>query len=458
MSDKVYEEFNNINFNETEFNFIEDSLTEVEIKKLKKSLKKKVYKTNKKHFKIAASIALVGIIGFTLITPAFAETIAQNIPFVDTLYERLGYYKDYKDFSQYIGLSKEIKGYKFTIDKFIADEHTVLVALRINKAGLNEKVDEDGKSLDFIMNSDLSGTNKGTIMSGSVNSWVIDEDNSIVILENKTAPEKSLPKRFDMKVNIHSMADKDINISFDLPVSREKMQKEILVKKELRQSAVGENLKIKLHEISASPLNTDIKYSFEGKLKDNQFIEFYAYDDKGRIYLENSGGADDSGYRMSSLNRIEQDAKKLYIIPYIEVQGTSENYMDKYKNPDFYNKYFSIDTKKEFDFKEDGKVNVYKIEKSNNSIKFYYSLKGFQSTLNKRYIINLQENNNDKQENMKGIFTKNMRMYKVDANEGDNYCIEFYDIDTSKDYVYSINFFSTQKVIEGTPIEVILRK
>lgn len=430
----------------------------MEIKKLKKSLKKKVYKANKKHFKIAASIALVGIIGFTLITPAFAETIAQNIPFVDTLYEKLGYYKDYKDFSQYIGVSKEIKGYKFTIDKFIADEYTVLVALRINKPGLNEKADEDGKNLDFIMSSDLSGTNKGTIMSGSINNWVIDKDNSIVILENKAAPKKILPKRFDMKVNIHSMVDKDININFDLPVSREKMQKEIFVKKELGQSTVGENLKVKLHEISASPISTSIKYSFKGELKDNQSIEFYTYDDKGRIYLQNSDRAEDSEYRMSSLNRIEQDAKKLYIIPYIEIQGTSENYMDKYKNPDFYNKSFSIDTKREFDFKEDGKINVYKIEKSNSSIKFYYSLKGFQSTLNKRYIINLQENNNDKQENMKGIFTKNMRMYKVDTNEADNYCIEFYDIDMSKDYVYSINFFSTQKVIEGTPIEVILRK
>jgi hypothetical protein len=455
MSDKMYEEFNNISFDEAEFNLKEESLTEVEIKKLKNNLKKKVYKTNRKHLKIAASIALTAIIGIAFVTPTFAHTIGQYIPVMDAIYEKLGYYEEFKDFSQYIGVSKEDKGYKFTIDKLVADKDTVLVALRVSRHGLNAGEKNAYKKSDFIMTADLSGIRRGTIMGGGVEERVLDENTSLVLLENQTGPGKSLPKRFNMNVNINSMFDGNVHVNFDFPVSREKIQNETIVKKDLGKTAIGEQAKIKLHELKASPVNTSIKYSYEGKLEGNSYISFYVYDDKGRIYVGSGERADDSGYRISTLSRIEEDANKLYIIPYVNVRDN--NYLEKYKSLDFFEKFFSIDTERVFDFKEDGKVNVYKVEEDGNSIKIYYSLEGTQSALNKGYVINLYESNGDKLEDKIWVSTRNAKLYKPDGNKPDNYCIEFTSVDTSKDYVYEVSLHSMNKAIEGRPIEVNLR-
>lgn len=449
MSDKVYEEFNNISFNEAEYNLVEDTLTEMEIKKLKNNLKKNIYKTNRRHFGIAVSLALAVILGITIATPAFAKTIGLYSPVLDALYEKLGYYKEYKDFSQYIGISKEDKGYKFTLDKLVADDHSVLIALRINKPGLNEKENATEKKSDFAMNSDLTGTRRGTIMGSSVEERVVDKNTSIVLLENETAPGKSLPKRFKMQVNIHSMLDEKVNANFDLSVSREQTQKDTIVKKNLGQSTIGENLKIKLQVLTASPMETRIKYSYDGKLNTNQHIGFYTYDDTGRIYMWDSSSADDSGWIICTLDKIEEDAKKLYIIPYIET------YDDLKENTkvDFRGHIFSLDTKREFDFKEDGKVDVYKVEKNNNSIKFYYSLKGVKSAINKRYIIGLYENSEN---NIYSILS-NAKVYKLGTSGPDNYCIEYDNIDASKGHMYNVDISPVSNVIEGTPIEVNLR-
>lgn len=458
MSDRMYEEFNNVSLDEADFAMIEESLTEVEIKKLKNNLKKQVHKTNRKHLKLAASIALTAIVGITFATPAFAKTVGQYIPVIDTIYEKLGYYNEFKDFSQYIGVSKEDKGYKFTIDKLVADDDTVLIALRINKPGLNEKAGTPEHKIDFMMSADLSGIRRGTIMGGGVDQRVLDENTSLVLLENQTGPGKSLPRRFNMMVNIHSAFDGNVNVNFDLPVSREMIQKETIVKKNLGQSVIGDEIKVKLHELKASPINTSIKYSFDGKLEDFQFINFYTYDDKGRIYIQGSGRSDDSGYYISTLNRIEKDAKKLYIIPYIQLRNEIDiSNTDMYKNWDFYSKFFSIDTTREFDFKEYGIVNVYKTERNDKSIKVYYSLKGVQNSLNKSNIINIWEVSKDNQDNKAWIKPSDMKLYKPDANKPDDLCVEFDNVDANKNYVYSIGQYPIYKIKEGIPFEVELR-
>ncbi|ADL50404.1 DUF4179 domain-containing protein [Clostridium cellulovorans] len=424
MSDKLYEEFNNISFDEAEFDLIEDALTDVEMKTLKNNLKKRIYKKKRRHIKTAASIVITAIVGVTLITPTFAEAVGQYIPAMEAVYEKLGYYQEYKEFSQYIGESKEDEGYTFTIDRLVADSDTVLIGVKVSKPGLNAVKKDIRKKSDFMMTADLIGGKEGTIMSGGIFEEVLDENTSIVMVECDTAPGKELPKRFAMMVNIHNMFESSLNVNFDLPVSREKIQKETIIKKNLGESNIGDGFKINLKELKVSPINTSIKYSYEGESTQEKWINFYAYDDKGRIYDYSSGRADDSGYRINVLEKINKEAKKLYIIPYMQIINEGEFDNEKYEDLDFNNTFFKIDTIREFDFKDEGIVNLYKIEKNSKSIKFYYNIIKGEGELDKGYRIWLFENNGDRIEDKKVVAMKNAKIYKLFTSEDNSYCLE----------------------------------
>ncbi|MDP4145171.1 MAG: DUF4179 domain-containing protein, partial [Bacillota bacterium] len=117
MADSIYELFNDVSYNEKDFDSIEASLTDLD----KKRIKKNFIKPKKKLKHIAASIAGVIIIGTFAMSPVFAESLIESIPVLDSMYKKIGYYDSFKDFSQYIGISKESSGYKFTLDKIVAD-------------------------------------------------------------------------------------------------------------------------------------------------------------------------------------------------------------------------------------------------------------------------------------------------------------------------------------------------
>lgn len=457
MADGIYESFNYTTFDENEFNNIEGSLTEIEIRKLKKTLIRKLNKKNT-YIKAAVSIALISTIGITVATPAFAQSIVRYIPAMDTLYEKLGYYNEYKDFSQYIGSSKEIQGYKFTIDKLIADDDTVLVALRINKSGINANRKYINKeNQQFMMTADLTGTNSGTIVGGSVDESILDNDTSLVLLENQSSPKKSLPMRFKIRINIHSIKDKNINVNFDLPVSREKIKTETIEKKKSGESSLNDG-KVVINKLKASPINTNIYYSAIGSVnKDiSGYVDFYTYDNNGRIYISTSSLSDDSGNTVATLDAIEKDAQKLYIVPYIHVLKSNDenNKSDKF---DFYDKDFDLDTTREFDFKENGKIDVYKIQKDITTIKFYYNIIGAKNILDKRNIISLSEIQDEKNNEKIAVQYENMKIYKMDTGSLDSYCVEFDNIDINKQYRYNVGFDPNQKYVEGTPIEINLK-
>ncbi|GFP76668.1 DUF4179 domain-containing protein [Clostridium fungisolvens] len=455
MGKDIYEEFDSIYFDQTEFEKIEDSLSEIEIKKLNKTLKKRIFKNNKKYIKVASIASITLIIGTSIMTPAFAKTIVQYIPAMESLYGRLGYYSEYKDFSQYIGESKEDKGYKFTIDKLVADQDTVLVALRISKPGLNAKQTESNNKVDFVMSADLTGIDRGAISGGYVDQRIVDENTSVILLENEAAVGKVLPKRFNMNVNIHSTFDEEVKVNFQLPVSREKIEQDTIVKENLGISEIKKEFRVNINEIKASPLNINIKYSIDKDNDERNFVNFYCYDDKGNIYLDMGGISDGGNEKVGKLSPIQKGARKLYIVPYIS-QVINEDEESSHNDLGFADKLFDINTTREFDFKKYGKVNVYKIVRSSSTIKFYFTIEGTEKSLKIQDIIHLNENNGDKQEDKITVSRNNIKMYKPDLNNPNDYCIEFTNIDSSKSYQYSVGWFPISKILEGDTIEVNL--
>ncbi|MBK1813386.1 DUF4179 domain-containing protein [Clostridium sp. YIM B02505] len=460
MGKDIYEEFDNIYFDQAEFEKIEDSLSEIEIKRLNKNLKKRIFKQNKRYIKAAAIASITLIIGTSIMTPAFAKTIVQYVPALENLYEKLGYYSEYKDFSQYIGVSKEAQGYKFTIDKLVADQDTVLVALRITKPGLNDEEQGKKSGNNFYIDADVDGLGKGAITGGTMTKRTIDKNTSIVLLENEVAVGKVLPMRFEMNIDIFSTFNGKINVNFKLPVSRQKTKEETIVKKDLGVSEIKEKFNVNINEVKSSPLNTNIKYttdkSIDKNMDEKTFVSFYCYDDKGNIYLDMGARADDGSKKVGAVSPVEKNARKLYIVPYIyeNLSGKQTNY----ESLDFDGKLYDLNTIREFDMKEDGKINVYKIEKNSDTIKFYYTFTGPDNSLTKQDVIQLYEDNPDKEGAKLIISRKDIKIYKPDSSKPNNYCIEFRNVDGDKNYVYSVGCFPTSKMICGDKIEVNLRK
>lgn len=455
MFNNIYEVFNELSLNEEEFNSIDENLTDLEKKKIKINVRKKASKSRNKYIKAAvASLICISVIGTLIVKPAFADAIIENNPFLDAIYEKLGYYKDYKDFSQYIGISKESGGYKFTIDKLVADEDTVLVGIRINKKDLNKNIDNQQEN-GFMMTADVSSFSKHIIDRGGSTETKLDEDNTLVLLENDAAPHKKLPKRFDMKINLHHMSDDKVNVNFDLDVSREKIEHETIIKKTLGESSIGSDYNVKFQQIKVSPINTKITYSFNKPLSKDEYISFYAYDDKGQIYRWLNSGSDSSGYSTTTFKSLEKNTEKIYIVPCIAKNGNMISDAE-YKSLDFYNKKYTLDIKRKFDFKECGEVNVYNIEKTGNKLKLYYSLQGELSKAADYTPVWLEVKKASLNDSgmLDYINYNNIKKYKLGST--DNYCLEYDDLNPGIEYAYTINI-PGNKSIEGTPLEVNLK-
>lgn len=455
MSNNIYIIFNELSLNEEDFNSIDENLTDLEKRKIKINVRKKISKSTNKYIKAAAaSLICISVIGTLIVKPAFANAIIEKSPILDAFYEKLGYYKNYKDFSQYVGISRESEGYKFTIDKLVADEDTVLVGIRIYKKGLNKNYEVQKKD-DFMMTADVYSFSKHIIDRGGSTETKLDEDTTLVLLENDAAPHKKLPKRFDMKINLHHMFNDEVNVNFDLNVSREKIEHETIIKKNLGEAAIGSDYNVKFQRIKASPINTKITYSFNKSLSNDEYINFYAYDDNGQIYRWMNSGSDNSGYITTTFKSLEKNIKKIYLVPCIAKIGNMISDAE-YKSLDFYGNKYNLNTKRKFDFKKCGEVNVYNIEKAGNSIKIYYSLQGELSKVADYTPIWLEVKNASLNDSgtLDYINYNNIKKYKLGST--DNYCLEYDDFNPSIEYVYTINI-PGNKTLEGKPLEVNLR-
>ncbi|MDP4147512.1 MAG: DUF4179 domain-containing protein, partial [Bacillota bacterium] len=370
-----------------------------------------------------------------------------------SMYKKIGYYDSFKDFSQYIGISKESSGYKFTLDKIVADEDNIIVAMRVYKPGLNKDNDNYGK---VIGNINLRAEIPFFLglTGGSMESRKLNDDTSLIVLQEETSPTKHLPKRFNMRlfvdVNQHTEA------RFNLSVSREKITDSTTQKKDLGTLSVGNNHKINIDQLKTTPINTTITYSTDKHTPTSEIFGFYLYDDKGRIYPWRSDGTDSNGYHKSILDSIDKDAKKIYITPFLQNPPTQQD-ADKLRSLDFFNKTFSLDTTRKFDFGEMGEINVYKIEKGKTTIRIYYTFKGVNSVLNKSNPIMLYEKGEAIAYINGANAITNFKLYNPDTNNKSSYCAEFLDVDPNKEYVYSVKPYSLSSTIDGSTLEVNLK-
>ncbi|GFZ32893.1 hypothetical protein CSC2_34190 [Clostridium zeae] len=455
MNDNIYELLNSSSFNEEEFDNIETDLTDLEVKQLKNNFRKNIKVSKKKRFiYIAASLAIFITVGTFTVKPAFAQSFIESIPVIDSLYEKLGYYKEFKDFSSYVGLSQEKNGYKFTIDKLMADDENVMVAMRIYKPGLNIEKNKDGKNINDFMITPYLPSSFGLFITADNHSKIIDDNTLLVVTTFKTDPSKKPPKRFDLSIEIHNIPANDVSVKFSLPVSREKIIDQTIAKNSIGTISLTDSCKIKIDRFKTSPLGTSIKFTLPSNAKDFENFSFYLYDDKGRIYETKSCRSQDEKNFICDFTNVEKDAKKVYIMAY------KTNLLDTLNDKEKMVKYseemliaYNLKTLKNFKFDGIGSINVTNIKKESNNIKFYLEINDPKNLLKHQFPIWLQN------KDLNNTFSlDDFSFYKnLDSSNKNDYIAEFKNMDSNEEYLYSVNTSPYKIIAQGEPLEVTLK-
>jgi hypothetical protein len=363
-----------LNMKEDEFENIPVELSEFEIKKAKKVLRKRINEDSinrgsKKHWIKRVSIAALAFVFISisiilLSKPAFAE----NIKLLDTVYEKLGYYKEYKDFSEMVGQTQEDNGYSFTIDKVIVTPTKAVVAIRVNSKKPFEK---DKKTsllnnltimMDFPENQPKSG-------SGGQYVEYIDEHNALLVNEEEIQGG-TFKKRGDFKLHIHSFAldgvDKvsaNFNFKVDFSNSFDKV-----INTRIDKMLEFKDDKIYLRDMQSTILGTTIRFTTADLEKCGKFL----IEVDGVVYrFINWGASDDGGHafiKELTYDKVKS-AKSIKVIP-LYIEKIDENPQDLNNNDIEITETMNLPQK--LGFSKDSKGEVYRVDKTDNKIRVYY--------------------------------------------------------------------------------------
>lgn len=187
----------NVDINENEFDHITVELNDIEKKRIRKNYKKTITKKSSIIKKVGVACILVLTVG---ITPIIAQpAMAYNIPILSNIYETLGIYHEYKDYTTYVGQSVEVSKYTYTIDNIMVTPNQSLMAVKITST---DPIPEDHEG--FIISPSIGGVHYDT---GSSKDYRIDDHNIVITLENEYLTK--VPKKSTIKIDIESFDSRD---------------------------------------------------------------------------------------------------------------------------------------------------------------------------------------------------------------------------------------------------------
>lgn len=379
---EIMEITNGIEIDEKEFENIDIELSDLEMKKIKKNLKKSTSynrkSSDKKPIKkiIVASITIcVTLSSIILLTkPAFAE----RIELFESVYEKLGYYKEYKDYSQFIGETKEVKEYKFTIDKLLLTPDRVKIAIKVSSEKPFDRTSRDTslvKNLNCFV--ELSGVNP---KSGSSTNHIeyIDDKNALIVHEAQIDGD-NFKKRGDISIGINSTSPEieDLHVEFNFKVDFEKSFNKTINKRIDKKVDIGES-EIYIREMKTSQIGTTIKSNIFDFMKYGFLVQV---DNKIYYYVDGNLTTDEgtSVFIKELTYDVMKKAKSIKIIPvYMENRDIEHDELFALQLQQGMSRESEvllsddIETPRKTNFVKDVEGEIYKIEKKNNKIRVYY--------------------------------------------------------------------------------------
>ncbi|MBU3108736.1 DUF4179 domain-containing protein [Clostridium gasigenes] len=415
------------NINLDDYKNIEVGMNDIKKAEMKKTLRAEIIRRKRKKRKtlaIAASLTFIMTLGI-ISQPA----IAQNIPLINTMYQKMGFSGKYLPVIKYVGKSVEENGIKVTVDNIAASERVIRISVKVEA---ENEIFENPSSLIHMIGS-VNGISVGS--GGSA--YNIDKKNYVEVIELSSI--EGFLSTGTLKLDIVSENYK-INQSIELNIDFTDSYKNNIKKEVTMESNNGE---YKVVELEGTSLGTFLKVEnckIEGG--DGSKGILLKIDDK--IYRNGSSWCDGEIAYLSCPDVVYDDIKNAKNISAIEyknedggvvfgggVKSTLVN--DEWvsvptmteEEREFKNKFFEEYMKKIKDnigyisqlISQDGnKVNIINVERKDGKIKIYIGGDERNDILRVANDIFICDDNN-----------KNYQFPELIRENGEGYIIEFDD-------------------------------
>lgn len=330
MNEKdLYKLFNNVKIEEDEFDDIGEEVSDMQKKRIKKNLNKKI--KSKRNWKLikysstAAALGLACLIGINTVSPAFAENIPVIGSIVQTLNEKMGIYGDYAEYSQIVDKSITNKGITVRINEVMADGSRLIIGYTVESD--KKLVDEEWGEF-FSLTSDFKINGKRISGRGSSMGDYID-DYTYIGSRTVDISRLEIPEEFNINFKISNIMDIKGKWNFAFSASKEEISKNTTVFKPNKEIDFPDST-INIDKVEFSPIGTYISLSGDYKVKPGEFEEpgifeydyWLAYDDKGVELTSNGLGGGTSGgdepkdfYSEMQYAKVDEIPEYLNIIP-----------------------------------------------------------------------------------------------------------------------------------------------
>ncbi|SDP71187.1 DUF4179 domain-containing protein [Clostridium gasigenes] len=234
-------EFENINLDD--YKNIEVEMNDIKKAKMKKTLRVEIIRRKRKKRKtlaIAASLTFIMTLGI-ISQPA----VAQNIPIINSMYQKMGFSEKYLPVTKYVGESVEENGIKVTVDNIAASERVIRISVKV------ESENEIFKNPSSLIH--MIGSVNGISVGSGGSAYNIDKKKYVEVIELSSI--EGFPSAGTVKLNMFSETYK-INQSIELNVDFTDSYKNNIKKEVTMESNNGE---YKVVELEGTSLGTFLK-------------------------------------------------------------------------------------------------------------------------------------------------------------------------------------------------------
>lgn len=294
----IYEAFNDMDFDEKEFKDIPIEMSEIQKRKLKNNLNKKIKGKKSKKIKIAttaAAVTLCCLIGIGMAAPGFAKDIPVLRSIVQTMNDKYGVQGDYQKYSQIINKTVYSNGMGVTINEVLCDDSQLIISYTVKSdkkiKGLDQQIG------DLFLGNNIKINGKTEHFGGGMQ-WDYLDDNTLIGVCEIDVGRKKMPKKFNIDLNISQIFNVKGKWNFAFSASKD----EIMAKTKVfnpNTKIEFPNSKIIVEKVMFSPINTSIfiKGDYKDREKFNHitmgifdYDNWFILDDKGRK-LSNKGAS-----------------------------------------------------------------------------------------------------------------------------------------------------------------------
>lgn len=385
---EIYELLNGIKFDESELEEIEMDVSDIQKKRIKKNLNKRINgKQKRKALKYGSAVAAAGLasmIGIGTLSPTFAANIPVLSSIIQVFNDDQG---EYAKYSKILNQGVTDNGITLTINEVLADESKLMIGYTItskDKLNKHENIEIGHTFADMEVNGEYSDPSGGTGKFTDNYNYVASSEYDLYSV--KSAKNLNVDLKFDEVAGVKG------KWKFAFSVSKEDIFNNTAIFNP-KQKIEFPDSTITIEKVVLSPLGTYLSLSGVNKEKQEvphslfNYSDWFAFDDQGvELSPKAIGGGESDGKKFTSqmeFMRMKEIPKSITIVP-AEITpagggGVSDDgtpYTYKGKEPNIVSKKIDGTFPIELEQGKLGKLSIKEIKTENNQTIVTYTADG----------------------------------------------------------------------------------